>query len=110
MKLLSKTKIGVFTALLAVALALPVFVYAKEEKVSLKDCPEAVQKTIKDSAKDGRIVEVEKETKKDGTIVYEAEIKRADGKEVEVTVASDGTLLKTEVEDDEDDDKGDDDD
>src|SRR5687768_2018119 len=98
MRSLSKTKRGLLAALLAVALSLPVLVYAKDEKVRLEDCPEAVQKTIKDSAKGGRIVEVEKETKKDGTVVYEAEIKHADGKEIEVTVAPDGTLLETEVE------------
>jgi hypothetical protein len=108
----SITKSSILTAVLALALSLPALVYAKEEKVKLADCPEAVQKTINDQAQGGKIVEIEKETKKDGTVVYEAEIKTTDGKEVEVTVAADGTLLGTETEDedDDDDDKDDDDD
>lgn len=96
-------------AVLAFVVALPGLVYAKEEKVKLADCPEAVQKTIKAQANGGTIVEIEKETKKDGTVVYEAEIKK-DGKEIEVEVAADGTLIEVEEEDDDDDDKEDDDD
>jgi uncharacterized membrane protein YkoI len=76
-------KISILTAVLALGLILPVLTYAKEEKVKLSDCPE-------------------KETKKDGTVVYEAEIKK-DGKEIEVEVAADGTLIKVEQEDDDDD-------
>jgi hypothetical protein len=98
----SRMKISILTAVLALGLILPVLTYAKEEKVKLSDCPEAVQKTIKDKANGGTIVEVEKETKKDGTVVYEAEIKK-DGKEIEVEVAADGTLIKVEQEDDDDD-------
>ena len=103
----SPTKISILTAALALGLILPALIYAKEEKVKLGDCPEAVQKAIKEKANGGKIVEVEKETKKDGTIVYEAEIKK-DGKEIEVVVAADGTLLKVEEEDDEYDDNDDD--
>lgn len=105
----SPTKISILTAVLALGLILPALTYAKEEKVKLGDCPEAVQKTIKEKANGGTIVEVEKETKKDGTVVYEAEIKK-DGKEIEVVVAADGTLIKVEQEDDDDDDKYDDND
>jgi phosphopantothenoylcysteine synthetase/decarboxylase len=109
MKSMRNIKIGALAVVLAAALSWPVYVYAKEEKVKLVDCPEAVQKTIKGNANGGRIVEIEKETKKDGTVVYEAEVKKADGKEIELVVAADGTLLKVEEEDDDDDD-GDDDD
>lgn len=98
----SRTKISILTAVLALGLILPALIYAREEKVKLGDCPEAVQKTIKEKANGGTIVEVEKETKKDGTVVYEAEIKK-DGKEFDVVVAADGTLIKVEQEDDDDD-------
>jgi uncharacterized membrane protein YkoI len=98
----SRMKLSILTAVLALGLILPALIYAKEEKVKLADCPEAVQKTIKDKANGGTIVEVEKETKKDGTVVYEAEIKK-DGKEFDVVVAADGTLIKVEQEDDDDD-------
>lgn len=103
----TRMKVSVLAAVLAFALALPAIVYGKEEKVKLADCPEAVQKTIKAQANGGTIVEIEKETKKDGTVVYEAEIKK-DGKEIEVEVAADGTLIEVEEEDDDDDDKDDD--
>ena len=104
-----KSIIGVVTAL-AFAAALSAFAGGKEEKVKLSDCPEAVQKTIKDNANGGKIVEIEKETSKDGTVTYEAEVKKADGTEIEIEVAADGKLIKIETEDDEDDEDGDEDD
>jgi hypothetical protein len=103
-----KSLIGVLTVM-ALAAALPAFADGKEEKIKLGDCPEAVQKTINDNANGGKIVEIEKETKKDGTVVYEAEVKKADGTEIEIVVAADGKLIEIEVEDDEDDKDGDDD-
>ena len=104
-----KSLIGVLTVM-AFTAALPALADGKEEKVKLGDCPEAVQKTINDNANGGKIVEIEKETKKDGTVVYEAEVKKADGTEIEIVVAADGKLIEIEVEDDEDDKDGDDDD
>ena len=97
-----KSIIGVVIAL-AFAVALPAFADGKEEKVKLADCPEAVQKTINDNANGGKIVEIEKETSKDGTVTYEAEVKKTDGTEIEIVVAADGKLIKIETEDDEDD-------
>ena len=91
------------------ALAIPALADGKEEKVKLADCPEAVQKTINDNANGGKIVEIEKETSKDGTVTYEAEVKKADGTEIEIVVAADGKLIKIETEDDEEDDDGDED-
>src|SRR5687767_8268366 len=106
-----KNMIGRMMALaVGAALAIPVFASGKEEKVKLEDCPAAVQKTIKDNANGGKIVEIEKETTKDGTVLYEAEVKTTDGKEREIVVAADGTLIKVETEDDDDDDDGDEDD
>lgn len=90
---------------------MPGFAEENEQKVKLSDCPEAVQKTIKENAAGGKIIEVEKETSKSGTVTYEAEIKTSDGKVIEIEVAEDGKLLKTEAEDDdEDEDEEDDDD
>ena len=88
-----------------------VLVFAAEQKVKLSDCPEAVQKTIKENAAGGKIIEIEKETSKAGTVTYEAEIKKSDGKVIEIEVSEDGKLLKTETEDDDDgDDDGDEED
>lgn len=87
----------------------PGFAEEKEQKVRLSDCPEAVQKTIKENAAGGKIIEVEKETSKSGTVTYEAEIKTSDGKAIEIEVAEDGKLLKTEFDEDDDDEDDDDD-
>ncbi len=110
MKTFDKKKFSLVVAVVALALTLPVFADDdKEEEVKLADCPAAVQKTIKENAGTGQVLEVEKETEKDGTVVYEAEVKQSDGKTVEIEVAADGKLIKVEA-DEEDDDEGEDDD
>ena len=72
----------------------------EEVTVALEAVPEAVRATI--LAQGGTIEEIEMDTE-DGQIVYEADV-IIDGQEVEIEVAADGTLLGTEVDDDEDDD------
>ena len=114
MKMVTRIKVQLIAMAIAAIIAIPVSASdkgkSKEEKVKLSDCPAAVQKTIKDSANGGEVLEVEKETNKDGAVVYEAEVKKASGKKVEITVAEDGKLIDVEDEDDEDDDDDDDDD
>lgn len=75
-----------------------------EEEVSLDQVPAAVKATILKEAKGAAIMEVERETSS-GKTFYEAEW-RADGKEVEIKVAADGTLLGREVEEEDEDDEG----
>ena len=72
----------------------------KEVALKFADCPAAVQKTIIDHAGGVQFSDVDKETKKDGHIVYEAKGKRADGKKIEIKVAADGSLVKFKTEDD----------
>ena len=74
-----------------------------EEKVTLDQVPQAVKATILKEAGGAKIKEIEKETKGERT-VFEAEFVK-DGKEIEIKVAPDGTLLKrkAEKEDDEED-------
>jgi len=115
MKMLAQMKVGLVAAAVALALALPAVAGEKEgkkkEEIKLNDCPAAVQQTIKDNAAGGEILEVEKVTKKDGTVVYEAEVKKADGKKVDIKVAADGKLIKVEDaegDNDQDNDKDDD--
>jgi uncharacterized membrane protein YkoI len=79
-----------------------------EEEITLDQAPAAVQATIQAEAQGGTIKEIERETE-NGKTVYEAEV-IINGQEVEIEVASDGTLLGKEVEDMDDDEDGDDDD
>ena len=70
----------------------------KKEEIKLGDRPAAIQETIKANAGGGQIIEVEKMTKKGGSVVYEAELKQTGGKKIEVKVAADGKLIKVEDE------------
>ena len=77
----------------------------EEKEVTLDQVPAAVRATILKEAGENKVEEIEVEIK-DGREVYEAEWK-VDGKEVEIKVAADGTLLKKKIESD-DDEEGDD--
>jgi uncharacterized membrane protein YkoI len=88
---------------------------AREEKhedgevdVTLDQVPDAVRATILKEAAGHKIEEIERETR-GGRTVYEAEWE-VDGKEIEIKVAPDGTLLSKDVEGDDDDDEDDNDD
>lgn len=78
----------------------------KEEKLKLSDCPEAVQKTLKREANSATIDAVDKETE-DGKTVYETDVK-IDGKNYEIKVAADGTLISKTLDDEDEDDEDDD--
>lgn len=91
---------GLLAAALGLALAMPASAGGeREQKVAIKDCPDVVMRTIRAQAGNGRILEIEKEIKKCGKVVYEAEVKRSDGVRLDVEVASCGKLLEVEVED-----------
>jgi uncharacterized membrane protein YkoI len=77
-----------------------------EKEVAIDDLPAAVKATILAEANGAPIQEIEVETE-DGKTVYEAEV-LIDGREIEIEVAPDGTLLGKETDDDEDE-EGDDD-
>ena len=89
-----KIDAGLLALAIGLALAMVGCTESKKE-VALKfaDCPAAVQKTIIDHAGGIQFPEVDKETKKDGRVVYEAKGKRADGKKIEIKVAADGGLV-----------------
>ena len=80
-----------------------------DDEVDLKDCPKAVQKTIKKYAEGGKILEIEME-KEDGEIIYEVEIETSSGDELELYIASNGEVLEIDGENEEDHDDDDDDD
>lgn len=78
---------------IAMAFAAPAFA---DEKVQWSDVPAAVQKTITENAGGGKIEEIEKETETIGgkrTTIYEADVKKTDGSEIEIKVGEDGKLI-----------------
>lgn len=75
--------------------------WADEEEVSIDQVPAAVKATILKEAAGAKITEIERETK-DGKTIYEAEFLQ-DGKEIELKIAPDGTLLGRKIEEEEDD-------
>ena len=67
-----------------------------DEKVEWSQVPEEVQQTITQHSQGGTIEKIEKETKKKKVIVYEAEVRKPDGKKIEIKVEEDGTLIELE--------------
>jgi hypothetical protein len=65
----------------------------EHQAVKMADLPAAAQKTLKHEAKGGKVEELRKETRKDGTVVYEAEIVKA-GKGTDIEVGADGKVLE----------------
>ncbi len=68
----------------------------KEQKVTLDQVPAAVKATILKEAEGGKIEDIDRETE-DGKTVYEADVEK-DGKEFELKVAEDGTLIARKAE------------
>lgn len=71
-----------------------------EVKVSFKEAPSAVQKTLEREAGGAGIETVDKE-QKDGKTVYEADAK-IDGRNFEIVVAGEGTLISKKPDNEED--------
>jgi len=62
------------------------------DEVSIDQVPPAVRAAIERELRGGKLEEIERETR-NGRTVYEVEFKR-DGKDREIHVAEDGTVLK----------------
>lgn len=62
------------------------------DEVSIDQVPPAVRATIERELRGGKLEEIERETR-NGRTVYEVEFER-DGKDREIHVAEDGTVLK----------------
>lgn len=95
-----KTKtFQIFALTVAMVFAASSFASEKEEKVEWASVPAVVQKTITENLGGGKVEEIEKGTKtKDGqsVTVYEAKVKKSDGKKIEIKVGEDGKLIKME--------------
>ncbi|MBL7043858.1 MAG: hypothetical protein ISR77_34825 [Pirellulaceae bacterium] len=68
----------------------------KEKKISVSDCPKAVQKTLKREVGKGKIVDVDVK-KVDGVTIYESEVWYGD-LEYDIVIREDGTLLSKVLE------------
>lgn len=80
----------------------------QEREITLDQLPAAVKAIVLEEAGDHQILEVE-EVRLGADLYYEADW-LADGMEVEVQVAPDGTLIGREIEEPDDDDEADNDD
>lgn len=60
--------------------------------VTMKEVPAAAQKTLKQEAKGGKLEELRTEMRKDGTVVYAAEVVK-NGKGTDIAVSGDGKVV-----------------
>ena len=68
--------------------------HAAAAEVRLADCPPAVQTTIQQHSRDGRIDEIESYSIQ-GKMLYVAEVELAGDRDLKIHVAADGALMKT---------------
>src|SRR5205823_1947539 len=76
----------------------------EKDRVAIEEVPAAAKATLQQRAGDGKIDEVKKETE-DGKTTYEADA-TIGGKEYEIEVAEDGTLLEKKLKEKEEHEKG----
>ena len=65
----------------------------QHQAVTMAELPAPVQATFKREAKGGKLEELRKETRKDGSVVYEAEIVKS-GEGTELEVNSEGRVIE----------------
>ena len=68
--------------------------FAQEQRVQMKDLPPAVQKTVQEHSKDGKVRGLSKELNQ-GKTVYEAEL-LIQGKSKDMLIAEDGAIIEVE--------------
>lgn len=67
-----------------------------DKKVELSTLPPKVQETIKLNAQGGTIESIEQEKEKREVTIYEVEVKKPDGTEIEFKVDEKGSLIELE--------------
>ena len=65
----------------------------EHQTLTMAELPAAVQSTFKRESKGGKIEELRKETRKDGTVIYEGEIVK-NGKGTDIEVNSAGKVVE----------------
>jgi hypothetical protein len=90
----SSIKISSVLLALTAGLLLAVSGCKKETTLQFSECPVVVQNALTTNMPGVTFTKVEQETKSGGIVIYEAKGKQADGKEIEVKVTGDGSLVK----------------
>lgn len=93
----SSTKLSVIALSSAIALS-ACSDKSNEVEVPLSEVPANIITTVQNTLPGISLSEAEKETK-DDTVIYELEGKLINGKEYEIEIAADGTIIKIELED-----------
>lgn len=93
----SSTKLSVIVLSSAIALS-ACSDKSNEVEVPLSEVPANIITTVQNTLPGISLSEAEKETK-DDTVIYELEGKLINGKEYEIEIAADGTIIKIELED-----------
>lgn len=93
----SSTKLSVIVLSSAIALS-ACSDKSNEVEVPLSEVPANIIATVQNTLPGISLSEAEKETK-DDTVIYELEGKLINGKEYEIEIAADGTIIKIELED-----------
>lgn len=72
--------------------------WAKDEIITIADCPDPVRRAIAKYEAAATVQEIGRDHKKKsgGPTVYEVKMLQKDGRLVEITFGADGTILKTE--------------
>jgi hypothetical protein len=65
----------------------------QHQSVTMAELPAPVQSALKHESKGGKIEELRKETRKDGSVIYEAEIIKK-GKGSDIELSSDGKVIE----------------
>ncbi len=88
---------SIFVFLLAFVFVFPSLA-GDDEEIEWSQVPPKVQETITEHMQGGEIEKIEREIKKKKitVIVYEAKVKKPDGKEIEIKVDENGTLIELE--------------
>lgn len=90
----SSTKTSSVLLALMTGLLLTISGCKKEITMQFSECPVIVQNALTTNMPGVTFTKVEQETQSGGIVIYEAKGKQADGKEVEVKVTGDGSLVK----------------
>ncbi|MBT8119282.1 MAG: hypothetical protein KJN89_06145 [Gammaproteobacteria bacterium] len=93
----SSTKLSVIVLSSAIALS-ACSDKSNEVEVPLSEVPANIITIVQNTLPGISLSEAEKETK-DDTVIYELEGKLINGKEYEIEIAADGTIIKIELED-----------